>query len=287
VKLAGKVALITGTSPNIGGGIAVGMAEEGAKIVCVDIQPDNALQCADFITKRGGQAIGVVCDVTDEGQVKAAVERAREAFGGVDVLVNGAVIFNQKGVLDMSLEEWTRQTAVILTGTFLFTKYIARLMIDQGRKGSIINIISTAGHQGQPKNVGYCTGKSGLLNFTRSVAMELAEYGIRVNSLTPTATDPSEGMERAVQWGRPPGDQRMLRFFDELRKGVPLQKLPSPRHYARAAVFLASDDAEMIIGMDLRVDAGTVSRYWAWTPAATGLWQGITETLAGSSQKKE
>jgi len=228
----------------------------------------------------------VVCDVTNEDQVKAAVERARETFGGVDILVNGAVIFNQKGVLDMPLAEWTRQTAIILTGTFLFTKYVARLMIEQGRKGNIINLISTAGHQGQPRNVGYCTGKSGLLNFTRSVAMELAEYGIRVNSLTPTATDPSEGMERAARWGKSYGDPRIVSLLEEVRKGVPMQKLPSPRHYARAAVFLASDDAEMITGTDLRVDAGTVARYWAWTPQATGLWQGITETLADVSPKE-
>src|SRR5215831_13375914 len=117
MKLQGKVALITGTSPNICGGIAEGLADEGAKVVCVDIQPDNANQCAAAIEKRGGQAIGVVCDVTDEAQVKALVARAKEAFGGVDILVNGAVIFNQKGVLDMPLAEWTRQTAVILTGT--------------------------------------------------------------------------------------------------------------------------------------------------------------------------
>ncbi|MCS6924875.1 MAG: SDR family oxidoreductase [Candidatus Binatia bacterium] len=284
-RLAGKVALITGTSPNICGGIAEGMAEEEAKVVCVDIHPDYAQQCAASIVQRGGQAIGVVCDVTDEAQVRETVERARTTFGGVDILVNGAVIFNQKGVLDMSLEEWTRQTAVILTGTFLFTKYVARLMIAQGRKGSIINIISTAGHQGQPRNVGYCTGKSGLLNFTRSVAMELAEYGIRVNSLTPTATDPQEGMERAARWGTAYGDPRLVRLLEEMRKGVPLQRLPSPRHYARAAVFLASDDAEMITGTDLRVDAGTVARYWAWTPQTTGLWQGIAETLASRSPK--
>ena len=285
-RLAEKVVLITGTSPNICGGIAEGMAEEGAKVVCVDIQPDNANLCADYINKRGGQAIGVVCDVTNEQQVQATVERARTAFGGVDILVNGAVIFNQKGVLDMPLEEWSRQTAIILTGTFLFTKYVAQLMIAQKRKGNIINIISTAGHQGQPRNVGYCTGKSGLLNFTRSVAMELAEYGIRVNSLTPTATDPREGMERAERWGKSYGGPRMVSLLDEIRKGVPMQQLPGPRHYARAAVFLASDDAEMITGTDLRVDAGTVARYWAWTPQATGLWQGITETLATDSPKE-
>ena len=266
MKLQGKVAMITGTSPNICGGIAEGLADEGTKVVCVDIQPDNANQCAAAIVKRGGEAIGVVCDVTDEDQVKATVSRAKEAFGGIDLLVNGAVIFNQKGVLDMSLAEWTRQTAIILTGTFLCTKYVAQLMIEQGRKGNIINIISTAGHQGQPRNVGYCTGKSGLLNFTRSVAMELAEYGIRVNSLTPTATDPADGMERAVRWGREPLDPRLPGVFEPFRKGVPMRRLPNPQHYAKAVAFLASDEAEMITGMDLRVDAGTVARYWAWTP---------------------
>src|SRR5262249_4515250 len=286
MKLQGKVALITGTSPNICGGIAEGMADEGAKVICVDKQPENANLCADYITKRGGQAIGVVWDLTNGDQGEARVERGRQAFGGGDMLVNGAVIFNQKGVLDMPLEEWTRQTAIILTGTFLFTKYVARLMIDQSRRGNIINIISTAGHQGQPRNVGYCTGKSGLLNFTRSVAMELAEYGIRVNSLTPTATDPSEGMERAARWGKSYGDPRLVGLLEGIRKEVPMQKLPSPRHYARAAVFLASDDAEMITGTDLRVDAGTVALYWAWTPQATGLLQGLTENLAAGSTKE-
>lgn len=128
---------------------------------------------------------------------------------------------------------------------------------------------SLAGYQGEPWNVGYSTGKGGLLNFTRSVAMELAEYGIRVNSLTPTATDPAEGKERAVRWGvaweRPPRSPRQG-YLAEPHLEAPLRKLPGPRHYGRAAVFLASDDAEMITGMDLRVDAGTVSRYWLWHP---------------------
>ena len=269
MKLAGKVALVTGTSPNIGGGIAIGMAEEGAKLVCVDIQADNANQCAEHIRKQGGEAVGLVCDVTDESQVRTLVENARNAFGGVDILVNNAVTFNQKGVLDMSLQEWESQISVILTGAFLCTKYVAGLMIDQDRKGNIINIISTAGHQGQPGNIGYCTGKSGMLNFTRSVAMELVPYGIRVNSLTPTATDSSEALERTQQWGRQPDERRSRGPSDSFLQGVPMGKLPRPQHYARAAVFLASDDAEMITGMDLRVDAGAIARYWAWTPPST------------------
>jgi NAD(P)-dependent dehydrogenase (short-subunit alcohol dehydrogenase family) len=273
VRLEGKVALITGTSPNICGGIAEGIADEGAKVVCVDVNPDYADKCAEAIAERGGQATGVACDVTNEEQVRAAVQRARDVFGGIDILVNGAVVFNRKGVLDMPVEEWRRQTDVILTGAFLFTKYAAQLMIEQGRGGSMINIISTAGHQGEPGNVGYSTGKSGLLNFTRSVAMELAEYGIRVNSLTPTATDRTEGVERAARWGvewgtAPLAGTRRRGLIPDASKGVPMQRLPRPSNYAKAAVFLSSEDADMITGFDLRVDAGAISRYWLWDPGA-------------------
>ena len=266
MKLVGKVAVVTGTSPNIGGGIATGLADEGARLVCVDIRPDYAKQCAEHIRERSGEAIGVTCDVTDDDQVRGMVQRAKDAFGGVDILVNNAVIFNQKGVLDMPLDEWDRQIGVILTGAFLCTKHAANLMIEQGTRGSVINIISTAGHQGQPGNVGYCTGKSGLLNFTRSVAMELAPHGIRVNSLTPTATDPSEAGDMADKWGISEDGRRSGGPGEHFLRGVPTGKLPRPSHYARAAAFLASDDAEMITGMDLRVDAGAVARYWAWTP---------------------
>ena len=150
MRLEGKIALVTGTSPNICGGIAEGLAEEGAAIVCVDIRQEYVDGCAKAIAEAGGRAIGLVCDVTNEEQVKDTVEQARHAFGGVDILVNGAVIFNRKGVLNMPLAEWRSQIDVILSGAFLFTKYATQLMIDQGRKGSVINIISSAGHQGEP-----------------------------------------------------------------------------------------------------------------------------------------
>ena len=268
MKLTGKVALVTGTSTNIGGGIAEGLAAEGAALVCVDSRTENATDCARYIKSTDGRAIGETCDVTDEKQVIAAVAAAREAFGGIDVLVNSAAIFNKKGVLDMPLDEWRRQLEIILGGAFLFTKHVAKSMIEQGRKGSIINIISTAGHQGEPNNIAYCTGKSGLLNFTRSAAMELVAHGIRVNSLTPTATDPTESLERAARWGRQVRSSDQLKSaFEPFRKSVPMQKLPSPSDYGKAAVFLASDDSDMITGTDLRVDAGAIARYWAWNPS--------------------
>jgi NAD(P)-dependent dehydrogenase (short-subunit alcohol dehydrogenase family) len=267
MSLSGKVAMVTGTSANIGGGIAEEFAAAGSAVVCVDSREENAADCARYIKSTGGRAIALTCDVTDERQVVASVAAAREAFGGIDILVNSAAIFNKKGVIDMPLDEWRRQLEIILTGAFLFTKHVASSMIEQGRKGSIINIISTAGHQGEPNNIAYCTGKAGLLNFTRSAAMELVAQGIRVNSLTPTATDPAESLERAARWGRSvPNADRMRQAFEPFRTRVPMQKLPSPRDYGRAAVFLASDDARMITGTDLRVDAGAIARYWAWNP---------------------
>jgi len=266
MKLAGRVAIVTGTSPNIGGGIAQGLADEGARVVCVDVMPENARECAAWITERGGAALGLVCDTTDEAQVEAMVTQVRAAYGGVDVLVNNAGILGGQSVLDMPLERWTRQLSVNLTGTFLCTKHVARAMVERGRGGSIIVIVSTAGHQGQAGNIGYCTSKSGLLNFTRAAAMDLARHRIRVNSLTPTATDVAEGDERAVGWGRE-RPQRGARALDFARM-VPTGELPSPRHYARAAVFLAGDDSEMITGFDLRVDGGAIAKYWPWIPGA-------------------
>ena len=270
MNLEGKTALVTGASPNIMGGIAEELGRAGANLACIDINPEYAEKCAAAIAAEGRDAIGVVCDVTDEDHVVAAVGEATQRFGGVDILVNGAALFNFKGVLNMPVDEWRRQTDIILTGAFLFTKHVAHLMIEQERKGNIINIISTAGHQGEPGNVGYGTAKGGLLNFTRSVAMELSRYGIRVNSLTPTATGQAEGRERAARWGvewpRPRLGERASGLLPDASHGAPLLRLPSPSNYGKAAVFLASDDAEMITGFDLRVDAGAISKYWIWSP---------------------
>lgn len=269
MKLVDKVAVVTGCGPNINGGIAYGLADEGAKVVCVDQNNEYAVACAHAITRRGGQAIASKCDVTREDDVLASISEAQAAFGPIDILVNGAAIQIRKGLLEVSLAEFRKQVDVSQIGTFLFTKHVAQSMIDYGRRGSIINIGSTEGHQGNPGNIAYGTAKGALLQFTRTAAMDLAPFGIRVNSLSPTGTDPAEGNERAVEWGvswhqalsgQPRPD---VSWGDQ---GVPLGKRPSPSHYARGVVFLASDDSEMITGTDLRVDGGTVSRYWRWNP---------------------
>lgn len=271
MKLSGKVAIMVGCSPNINGGIAVGLAREGARLVCVDISTALATACAKEITDGGGEAIAVTADVTDEASVKAAIAQAVERFGGIDILVNGAVLQIRKGLRQMEVGEFRRQMDVILAGTFLFTKHVAEDMIARGHKGNIINILSTEAHQGNPGNIGYGTAKSGLMNFTRGAAMELAPYGIRVNSLTPTATSPAEGKARVEAWGvawqeAQPGLRPGFTVGD---KGVPLGERPAPSDYAAGAVFLASDDARMITGFDLRVDGGTIARYWRYNPGIT------------------
>ena len=268
MRLSGKVALVTGSSPNIGGGIAEALAHEGAAIVAVDSRADNAMDCARAIETSGGKALGLTCDVCDEEQVKRTIEAGLSTFGRIDILVNNAAFFNKKGVLDMSLAEWRKQTDVILTGAFLLTKYVAQSMIERGVAGRILNIISTAGRQGEPGNIAYSTAKCGLLNFTRSAAMELVGHNIRVNSLTPTATDPSESFERAARWGREArSPAELAALMEPFRRGIPMQRLPKPSDYGLAAAFLVSDDAAMITGADLRVDAGALARYWAWDPA--------------------
>ena len=269
--LAGKTALIMGCSPNIGGGIAEVMAERGAAICCVDANSDYAEKCAAALIAAGGRAVPIVCDVTNPEMVDAAVAAATHAFDRIDIAVNNAAIFNKKGLLDMPPAEWRRQIDVILTGTFLATQACVKQMVQQGQGGSIVNIVSTAGHQGEPRNIAYSTAKAGLLNFTRSAAMELVRHRIRVNSLTPTATSPDDAIDRADRWGvtlpLPIGwEERFQRYSNR----IPMRRLPAPRDYGKAAAFLASDDAAMITGEDLRVDAGAVAKYWAWDPSDDG-----------------
>lgn len=267
MKLKGKVAIITGTSPNIGGGIAEALAAAGATIVAVDARKENAEGCATAIRAAGGTALPIVCDVLDETQVAATVEQAVSEFGHVDILVNNAAIFNQKDIATMTLAEWRKVTSIILDGAFLFTKYVTAKMIPQ-RSGVVINILSTTSYQGQPGNIAYATAKSGMLNFTRSAAMELAHLGIRVVGLSPTATGLDELADRTRRWQIDPGPQPDYSAITaKFASRIPMRRLPNPSDYGAAAVFLASDDASMITGTDLRVDGGAVGRYWGWEPA--------------------
>lgn len=267
MRLRDKVAVVTGVSPNIGGSIAEMFAAEGAKVVCVDLDPNNAHDCAAAITKSGGAALAAPCNGGVESEVVGVVEAAVKEFGHVDALVNGITKFNMKGIRTMSVEEFRAQIDVILCSTFLFTKHVSAAMIDAGRGGSIIHLTSTEAHQGNPQNVAYCTAKAGLLNMARANAMELAPFKIRVNTLTPTSTDPSESVDRAERWGRPRFD---VSNSIALKRGklLPLGRAVMPREYAYAAVFLASDESQSVTGSDLRVDGGAVAKYWGMAAAS-------------------
>jgi NAD(P)-dependent dehydrogenase (short-subunit alcohol dehydrogenase family) len=263
LPLAGRTAVVTGTGPNIGAGIAIALGAAGARVWTADKEAAHAEHCAEEIRRPGGWASPVRCDVSDEASVRSAFD-AVEADRSADILVNGAAIYVEKGLLAMSAEEWTRQLGVILTGTFLMTKQFVAPMVER-RQGCVINLASTAAYQGQPRNIGYCSAKAGILNFTRSAAMELAEHGVRVNTLTPTATGTVELRERAAAWGVAPPTEAGEARRERSRSVIPMGRLPEPHDYGRAAVFLASEDARMITGTDLRVDAGATARYWAWT----------------------
>jgi NAD(P)-dependent dehydrogenase (short-subunit alcohol dehydrogenase family) len=261
-SLAQKVAIVTGASPNIGGRLAQGLAAVGAKVVCTDISADVAEKAARRIEESGGEAFAVAGDVTDENHADDVVAQAMARWGRIDVLVNNAVLFNQKSLLDMPTVEFRRQVDVILGGAFLFSRAAAGAMIQAGRGGSIINVLSTAAWQGQPGNIGYSTAKSGLINFTRSAAMELAAHGIRVNGFTPTATRPEDPELLSSTPGPGPGQRYPMDFTAQF----PMSRLPSPSDYVGAVVLLASDEGAMITGSNITVDGGATAKYWPWMP---------------------
>lgn len=262
-QLDGKVALVTGASPNIGGSAAAGFATAGARVACNDIDPAVAEQAAERIRASGGEAIAVPGDVTDEATMEAIVERVQDAWGPVDIALSNAVEFNTKGLLDMPLAEYRRQTDIILGGAFLLTRAVARRLIEVGRPGSIIVVLSTAAWQGQAGNIGYCTAKSGLINFARSAAMELAPHGIRVNGFTPTATRPEDPQRRAGFDARAAtAPANGMDFWNQ----VPT-RLPGPSDYVGPLVFLASDDSAMMTGSNLTIDGGALAKYWPQDPA--------------------
>lgn len=262
-RLAGKVAVVTGASPNIGGTLAAGLAAEGACVLCTDLVADVAEAAASRIREAGGTADWIAGNVTDDQHAREIMAKAHDLWGRIDVLVNNAVFFQQQGVLDMPYADYMRQLEVILGGAFLLTREAARSMIAAGRGGSIVNVLSTAAWQGQPGNVGYSTGKSGMINFTRSVAMELAEHGIRVNGFTPTATAPTDpaalaSMEALLS--------KPSHYANDFRAQLPLGRLPTPQDYVGAVVYLASDESAMVTGTNITVDAGATAKYWPWTP---------------------
>jgi NAD(P)-dependent dehydrogenase (short-subunit alcohol dehydrogenase family) len=268
ISLEGKVAIVTGTGPNIGSGLALMLSKYGAKVACNDIRPEAAEAAVDRIQRNGGTAIAILGDVTDEATVTAYVDRVVQEWGQVDILVNCAGILGGASVLDYDLERFNRQLLTNCTGNFLNTKHVAKSMIDRGVKGSIICIVSTAGWQGQAGNIGYCTSKGGIIQFVRAAAMDLAPYGIRVNSFTPTATQADNPELLAARRAANQGAVSAPRTSINFGQMIPLGEQPTPTDYGHMVAFLASDVSRLVTGSDFRVDGGALAKYWPYTPPA-------------------
>jgi NAD(P)-dependent dehydrogenase (short-subunit alcohol dehydrogenase family) len=268
ISLEGKVALVTGTGPNIGSGLALMLAKYGARVACNDIRPEAAEACVKRIERNGGTAIAVPGDVTNEVEVQAYIGQVLEAWGKIDILVNSAAMMSGGGLMERTLQDFNRQVEVGTAGSFLNTKYVAQSMIDRGIKGSVIVIISTAGWQGPAGNIGYATSKGGLIQFTRAAAMDLAPYGIRVNSFTPTFTQADNPELIAAR--RAAGTQGAPSpAFTDINppRLIPMGEQPTPTDYGHVVAFLASDYSRLITGTDFRVDGGALAKYWPYIPS--------------------
>jgi NAD(P)-dependent dehydrogenase (short-subunit alcohol dehydrogenase family) len=263
-RLDGKVAVIFGAGPNNGGTIAHFMAREGAHIAVSDLLPEVAEETAGFLRARGYDALALPGDASEQCDVQAIVQQAVEHFGHVDTMVNLAGRQFRWPVTDVNIHDWTRELNTFVTAGMLTTKHTARAMIDKGRKGCLIHILSSAGHYGEPGNSGYSAAKAALLNFARAAAMELAHLGIRVNTITPYYME-----HNLWRWGG--GNNFRLRHTttaEDFLRAVPMGRFPRASDLAHAAVFLASEEAEFITGADIPVDGGVRAKYPPWIPGA-------------------
>ena len=268
-RLAGKVAIVYGAGPNIGGTIAWFLAREGAAVVVNDINEATAAKTVAFITAKGHEAHAVAGDATNEDVVAAITAQAVEKYGHLDIIMNMAGIVLWRSVLEMELEEWNRALLSFPTAGMLTTKHAARAMIKNGRRGSIIHLLSTAAHFGEAEGAAYAASKAALMSFSRSAAMDLAHYGIRVNTITPCSVEHQlwTKMKDEVaeeQFVAKPG--RPLYSRDDYLKNIPLERFPRASDLAHAAVFLASDEAQMLTGVDIPVDGGLRFKYPTWRP---------------------
>jgi NAD(P)-dependent dehydrogenase (short-subunit alcohol dehydrogenase family) len=243
---------------------ATGFAAAGAHVACNDIRPEAAEACAASINAAGGSAIAVPGDVTNLESMTGVVDTVLAKWGQIDVLMNNAVRFDTRGLLDMPLDSFRSQLDIIIGGAFITSGLVARSMIERKVRGSIINVMSTAAWQGQAGNIGYCTGKSGLINFTRSAAMELAPYGIRVNGFTPTSTMPDDPT-LAKQFSDAVGAAKATGTID-FAGSNPWERLPTPSDYVPSLVFLASQDSALMTGSNITIDGGALAKYWPQTP---------------------
>ena len=250
--LAGKVAVVTGGGTGIGSGIALSLAEAGARVI---ISPHSnvagAERCVERIRQLGGEADVVACDVRDETAVTALFDAAIERFGRVDALVNNAGITEPHPLLEMTPAEWDKTLGINLRGMFLCTQRAAREMVKQGSGGRIVNLSSVHGFAAAPQHAHYEASKGGINMFTKACAIELAPHNIQVNAIAPGAIEVERyaGLQDydREQWGR----------------RIPAGRVGWPDDIGPLAAFLCSDGASYITGQIIWVDGGMTSRLGA------------------------
>lgn len=253
MRLSGKVALITGAGSGIGRESALLFAQEGARVVVVDVNEEGGRAVAEEIRRRGGEAVFVRADVTRAEDVRGMIEAAERAFGRLDVLFNNAGIFHPDdgSVLDTDERVWDLVLRVNLTGVFLGCKYGIPALLRAGG-GVIINTASFVALMGAAvSQIAYTASKGGVLALTREIAVEFARQGIRANALCP---GPVETPLLASLLADPGRRQRRLVH-------IPVGRFARAEEIARAALFLASDDSSYMTGAALIVDGGITAAY--------------------------
>ena len=250
-RLDGKVAIITGTAGGQGRAAAVLFAREGAKVIGVDLNPSAAEETSNIIAGEGGTCHADIADVTNTDQVRAVVERAMERYGHIDVLHNNVGITEMGGPVELSEESWHRVIDINATSIFLTCKHVLPIMEKQG-KGAIVNISSIAAirYTGYPY-VAYYAAKAAVNQFTVGLALQYAAKGIRVNAIMPGLMN-TPLIHQQISGQYKTADE-MVAARDAL---VPTGKMGTGWDIAKAALFLASDDANYITGVCLSVDGG-------------------------------
>ena len=244
MKLKDRVAIITGAAKGIGKAISLTFIREGAKLALIDVDKGILGTAKNEIEKNREEVIAIPCDITKSVEVKAMVNQVQKAFGRVDILINNAGIIRRGTIETVTEEDWDRVIEVNLKGTFNCCKAVAVIMKEQGY-GKIVNISSIAGKMGDITSApGYGPSKAGVDALTKTLARQLAPYGINVNAVSPHAIE----TEMSAQWS----EQRRK----EIIASIPLGRLGKPEDVAEAVLFLTSEEASFITGEILDVNGG-------------------------------
>lgn len=248
-RLDEKVAIVTGGGGGMGKAIALHFAHVGAHVVIAEIDQSAAETVTQEIQTLGRKGLPIVTDVTNGKQVSKLAETTMKAFGHIDILVNNVGHANPLiPAVNISDEEWDQFIRLNLTGTFLCSKAVSKAMVAQ-KKGNIINISSAMGTRATPGKAPYAAAKAGVINFTKTLAIELARYHIRVNCIIPGATD-----TMTSRVGRGTAQERVE------RAGIPLGRIGKPEDIALAAIYLASDASDFVTGACIMVNGGPYTR---------------------------